>query len=104
MAPHYHHIVEMIPKRSTEDNSKIFFFFFLNKNVCWDSSLELSEVDISVRGHKICLKELYGKLFLNYPSENSNMIYVCSPSQCLEPHKKHLHKAVKTTTIKLSEL
>ena len=53
--------------RSTEDNSKIFFFFFLNKNVCCDSSLDLSELDISVRGHKICLKELYGKLFLNYP-------------------------------------
>ena len=39
--------VELQIREGIEDNSKIYFFLFLNKNICCDTSLELSHRDSS---------------------------------------------------------
>ena len=47
-----------------EDNSKIFFFLFLNENICCDSSLEQSLRDCSNEGLQ---NMLIWRSMANYP-------------------------------------
>ena len=55
---------ELQIRGGTEDNSKIIFFLFFNKNIHCDPSLEPSLRESLMKGHSVCF---FGEIWLIIP-------------------------------------